>query len=268
MSPLLAIARRELEATILSPVGAVVAALFLACTSSVWFVLGPQIAGRGFVQGQPAALDLFFETALWTLALVAPAVSMRSVSEEVRAGTIEVLLTAPVRERTIILGKFIGAVAFLVVMLLPTGLLVVATELHGRPDLGAIASGYLGLLLVGSALLATGILASSLTGSQVMAFLLTLFTWLALLLVTIGLPILGGLAAAAESARLPGEGVPLILRAGRLTGIIAAEANPLVRVRTLLSGLVDTFSIAYFVLLTGTLLILADRSLALRRLTG
>lgn len=260
-----AIARRELETTILSPVGALVAALFLACTGTVYFVLAPQLVGRGFVQGQPASLALFFETALWTLVLVAPAISMRAISEEVRAGTLEILLTAPIRERTIIVGKFLGAMAFLAIMLLPSVLLVIAVERHGRPDYGEIIAGYLGLLLIGGSLLASGILASSLTGSQVMAFLLTVFGWLALLLVTVGLPILGGIAGTLAAAEADPTAVPLLLRVGRTAGFLAAEANPLVRVRTLLGGLLDSFSIVYFVIFVGACLFVADRNLAVRR---
>jgi len=264
----LAIARRELEATILSPTGAIVAALFLACTASVWFVLGPQLVGRGFVSGQPASLALFFETALWMLLLLTPAISMRAISEEVRSGTIEILLTAPVRERTIVAGKFLGAMAFLALVLLPTLVLVVAVERHGRPDYGEIAAGYLGLLLLGAALIASGLLASTLTASQVMAFLLTILAWLGLLLLTIGLPILGGLAAAAEAARGAGEAAAPLLELGRAVGAAAAEANPLVRVRTLLGGLLDSFSVAYFAILTAACLVLAGRGLAVRREAG
>lgn len=268
MRPTLAIARRELAATIGSPVGALVAALFLACTAAVWFVLGPQLVGRGFVSGQPASLTLFFETALWMLLLVTPAISMRAISEEVRSGTLEVLLTAPVTERTIIFGKFLGAMIVLTLILLPTLVLVAAVELHGRPDYGEIVAGYLGLLLLGAALVASGILASTLTGSQVMAFLLTILAWLGLLLLTIGLPILGGLAAAIAAARDPGEATRPLLQLGQMVGAAAAEANPLVRVRTLLGGLMDSFSVVYFIALTAACLAIAARGLSVRRVAG
>ncbi len=268
MRATLAIARRELAAIIGSPVGALVAGLFLACTGAVWFVLGPQLVGRGFVSGQPASLSLFFETALWMLLLLTPAISMRSISEEIRSGSLEVLLTAPVPERTIILGKFLGSLLVLVLILLPTLVLLVALERHGRPDYGEVAAGYLGLVLIGAALLASGILASTLTGSQVTAFLLTILAWLGLLLLTIGLPILGGLATAAEAALPPGEAPSVLLRIGRRIGEAAAEANPLVRVRTLLGGLLESFSVVYFLALTWACLAIASRGLAVRRITG
>ncbi|MBX3375033.1 MAG: ABC transporter permease subunit [Phycisphaeraceae bacterium] len=261
----LAIARRELRATLIAPIGAVVPAVFLLLSAVLYFVLAPALLGTGFRQGQPATLRLFFETSTWLLFIVAPAISMRAVSEEIRMGTLETLLTAPIHERSIIIGKFLGAFAFLVLLLAPTLLLVAAVALHGRPDFGEIGAGYLGLLLAGGAAVAVGILASTLTNSQALAFLSSIFFWVVLLLVTIGVPS----AAAALSDHLAAEvasGVPawferLLAAAARA----AASLNPVAQVRGFVVGLVDTHAVAFFLVLTAVALAMAVRSLELRR---
>ena len=289
MRAILAIAGRELRGSVFSPVGACIIAGFLALTGSIYFILGPQLNGIGFVQGQPATLTFFFNTSLWLLLIAAPAISMRLISEELRLGTLEVLLCAPINERQIIMGKFLGAFIFLVVLLLPTAAFVVAIEVHGRPDYGEIFAGYLGLLLIGSAVIASGLLASTVTASQVMAFLLTLFGWIGAVIAAIGLPRVGALAAtrlrtveatadeaspaATESVTVSADVAPdsvgtigtWLLEAATWVGRAAELTNPIGRVRTVLNGLIDSYSIAFFVLLTAFFLVAASRMLAFRR---
>ena len=134
MSRSLAIAGRELRAYFLSPTGYVVAALFLLLLGIVFIV-------RAFDQGQPASLRPVFDIGAWVLLFICPAISMRAISEERRLGTFEALMTCPVSETEVILGKFGAGVGLLCVILAPTALYVLALELYGRPDYGELASG-------------------------------------------------------------------------------------------------------------------------------
>jgi ABC-2 type transport system permease protein len=265
MSVTLVIARRELASFFRSPVGYVVTGLFLFFTALVFFGAAPVLVGSGFSQGQPASLRLFFQIGVWVFFVVGPAISMRTISEEVRLGTLESLMTAPITETQIILGKFLGSFGFLVTMLLPTVLFVVALEIHGRPDYGELLCGYLGLLLVGAAYVATGILASTLTSSQVLAFVSTIFFWLIVLLVTMVLPTLGALAEGLAGRPGNGPTVELMLRWFSDIAAFLAVGNPMTRVRGFVIGLVDTFNIIYFVSFTTVFLVASIKALGLRR---
>jgi ABC-2 type transport system permease protein len=174
---------------------------------------------------------------------------MRVISEELRLGTLEVLLTCPVRSTEVIVGKFAAALGFLVLLLAPTLLYVVALEVYGRPDYGELACGYLGVILAGSAFLASGVLASTLTASQVVAYLVTVLFWLLLLLTTSLLPHVELLPAAWRDAW-----------SGALFGL-----DPTLRLRGFAIGLVDTADVVYFCGLTILLLVASVRSLDARR---
>jgi len=162
------IALREYASLFRIPLGWIVVSLFLG-------VAGVVFSFAAIVPGQPATMRSFFELMWWLLAVIAPAISMRLFSEEMRTGTIEPLLTAPVSEFAVVMGKYGATVLFLLTLLAPTLLYVLALELLSRPDYGPILAGYLGVVLLGMLYLAVGCLASSLTASQPLAFLGTLF---------------------------------------------------------------------------------------------
>jgi len=265
VSATLALARRELLAYLLSPVGYIVTALFLFFTSLVYFAAAPLLMGSGFSQGQPASLRLFFQIGVWVLFVIAPAISMRTISEELRLGTIESLLTAPITETQIILGKFFGSLSFLVLMLLPTVLFVFALERYGRPDYGELLCGYLGLLLIGAAFLASGIFISTLTGSQVLAYIVTIFFWLILLLATMVLPYLASLAEGLAGRPDNSETLETLLAWLEGAARFLAVGNPRARVLDFINGLVDTFNIIYFLSFTILFLVAAIRALGARR---
>jgi ABC-2 type transport system permease protein len=107
-----------------------------------------------------------------TFAFIIPAVTMRLFSEEMNVGTYEILLTLPVTFRDIIVGKFLAAVAFVAILLLPTIFYAISTALLGKLDWGPVIGGYIGALLLGAAFCAIGLLASSLTRNQVIAFII------------------------------------------------------------------------------------------------
>ncbi|HUU31695.1 MAG TPA: ABC transporter permease, partial [Phycisphaerae bacterium] len=165
--------RRELSAYFVSPIAYVAMALFLLLVffvSLLWFGI--------FRPGQPAQMHYVFSVMTFVLILVVPALTMRSVAEERSSGTIETLLTAPITDFQVVIAKFLGCWLFYLAMLAPTALYVVVLAAFGNPDYGPILGGYLGLVLLGAMYVAIGILASSLTKTQVIAFVVALFTLL------------------------------------------------------------------------------------------
>jgi len=167
MHKTLTIAKRELTALFFSPIAYVVLALFgLGVTLMFFASFGP---------GQPATMRTTFEGVVWLMILLVPAISMRLVSEELASGTVEPLMTAPVTDTQVIVGKWLGALTFFAVLLLPVAILIAVLEMTADPDWGPILTGLLGLLLVGGLYLAIGTFASSLTENQIIAFILTVF---------------------------------------------------------------------------------------------
>jgi ABC-2 type transport system permease protein len=177
------VAKRELYATLASPVAYGVAAAFLLLCGV--FYIG------GMAQFQDANLQSLFASLSIVLLLLAPLLTMRLLARERDQGTIELLLTAPLRDWEIVLGKFLAAYLFYLAMLALTGLYVPVVVLYGTPDLGVIGAGYLGLALLGAALLALGTFTSSLTRSQVVAAVLGVGIGLVLWLLEAISPVLG-----------------------------------------------------------------------------
>ncbi len=168
-----AIMQRELMSLFFSPIGYIVIAGFLLITgaSVLW--------SESFAPGKPATLrDVFFWTP-WFLTVIVPAITMRSISEEYRSGTIEKLMTAPLSDGQMVLGKYLASVLFYIIMLVPTLIYLVLMEAYGSPDWGASLTAYLGLVLIGLAFTAFGLFASSLTSNQIVAWILG---WVPLLL--------------------------------------------------------------------------------------
>jgi ABC-2 type transport system permease protein len=184
----LVIARRELAAYFLSPVSYLVLTLFLLVEGySFWLFLALLNAHPG---RHGAVLQYFFGgTILFWLFIMflAAVITMRLVAEERRAGTLEPLQTAPVADASIIVGKFLGALAFYASLWLPTLLYVVVlaalAPAGAAPDLGPVAAGYFGTLLVSSSALALGLFFSTLTRNQILAAVLSFVTLAMLLLV-------------------------------------------------------------------------------------
>lgn len=161
------IAKRELMGLFFSPIAYVVLGLF-ALGTTLFFL-------QGFGAGQPAQLRPTLEPVVWIMIFLVPAISMRLLSEEYRSGTIEVMMTSPISDTQMVLGKWLGAMGFYLVLLLPLVLLTLVLEWYGQPDYGPIVSGMLGLMLVGGLYLAIGVFASSATQNQIIAFLLAVF---------------------------------------------------------------------------------------------
>jgi len=180
MSPALIIAKREFRSYFDSPLAYVVICLSLLVLG-VWVFLGP----GHFWQVDQATLRAVFEALPWGLVLlIVPVVSMRLIAEEKRSGTLEMLITLPVKDSEVILGKFLGALGLVLVFVAMTALypiLMFKWPWHlGALDTGPVWSGYLGLALMSTAAVAVGLMISSLTESQVIAFFVTFLVLAAL----------------------------------------------------------------------------------------
>ena len=184
MRTVLILTRREVASYFVSPIAYVAMVLFLLVAGILF--AAPYIGA--FQPGNPAAMTQTFGIVSFILLLAVPILTMRSLAEERRSGTLETLLTAPVTDTQVVLGKFLGCWAFYLVMVAPTLLYVVALKAFGNPDLGPVASGYLGLVLLGALYVAVGLFASSLTHNQVIA---AVVAFVILLLLTLLGPIGG-----------------------------------------------------------------------------
>ena len=170
----MAILKRELLAFFFSPLAYVVAALLLLVNGAVFWLIVSYLNDPRAGIGAP--LELFFgQTVFFWLVLlfVAPVVTMRLLSEERRSGTIEVLMTAPVTEAKVVVGKYLAALIFFLFLWLPTVVYAVILSIYSEVDWGPVASGYVGIVGIGALLLAAGVLASALTRSQLVAAVLT-----------------------------------------------------------------------------------------------
>ena len=157
------ISRRELSSYFYSPIAYVAMTLFLLATGFLFW--------SDFQPGQIAAMRSLFEWMVWLLVFVIPVLCMGLMAQEWASGTVETLMTAPLSETDVILGKFLGSLAFFMVLLLPTLVYVALLGMYSRPgfDYGPIFSGYVGIILVGALFIAIGLFCSSLTKSQVVA---------------------------------------------------------------------------------------------------
>jgi ABC-2 type transport system permease protein len=174
MQKILAIVRRELIAYFSSPLAYIVLAAFLLMQGYIFYLIVSFLNSPGTQAMTP--LQLFFGGTLffWLFLLfVVPVITMRLVAEERRSGTIEVLLTSPLSEAQVIAGKFIAALSFYIVLWLPTLLYVLILKQNSTIDLGPVASGYLGVFLLGWAFLGVGLFTSTLTNNQLIAAILS-----------------------------------------------------------------------------------------------
>ena len=164
MKGLFVVARREIRSYFDSPVGYVVLTLFLLLSG--WF-----FSNSLFLQGVASVRTLFDMTVVFFMFFV-PAITMGTFAEERRAGTIELLLTMPVRDWQVIAGKLIAAFGLLLTAIVLTLVYVVTVANLGDIDGGATFGGYLGMALLGLACASIGIFASSLTKNQIVAFII------------------------------------------------------------------------------------------------
>lgn len=191
MRNIFTIARKELRMIFISPIAyAVALAIFLI----MGVLFYSNILGAAFQQVAPA-----IQVILGPLATIflfsSPAITMRSIADEQRSGTMELLLTAPVRDYEFVIGKWLGAVAFITIILAATWVYPIILNNIVDPgiDQGVLVSGYLGLFLLLSAFLAIGTAVSSLFNNQIAAFFLTLGILLVLWMISYPAQVMGAM---------------------------------------------------------------------------
>ncbi|UAB80890.1 gliding motility-associated ABC transporter permease subunit GldF [Marixanthomonas sp. SCSIO 43207] len=173
---MIALIKREISAFFASTIGYLVIAVFLVINGLfLWVFKGDyNILDAGF-----ADLASFFELAPWVLLFLIPAVTMRSFSDELKMGTLELLVTKPISLKNIVLGKYIGAVLLILIALLPTVLYIVTISQLGNPagnwDVGSTIGSYIGLFFLVLAYTAVGVFSSTLSHNQIVAFIISVF---------------------------------------------------------------------------------------------
>ncbi len=171
------ISKREFKNYFVSPVAYIVIGVFLIVVG--WFFFS-----TFFIYNQ-ASLRKLFDLFPYVLAFIIPAITMRLFAEEKSQGTIETLKTLPFNDTEIVLGKFLGAFLFSLVMLLPTVSYAIFVSLMGDLDLGAVFGGYFGSILLIASFVAIGVFSSSITKNQVVSFIIaTLISYFLVLLKT------------------------------------------------------------------------------------
>jgi ABC-2 type transport system permease protein len=160
------IALKELKSYLGSPMAYIVTAVFLALSGSFFAAYLAETAYSD------TSIKGFLDAGQLLILLFAAVLTMRLIAEERKLGTWELLLTAPARDLEIVLGKFAGSLAVLTAMLALTLYYPILLIVLGDPDLGPIATSYLGLFLLGSAALAIGLFTSSVTSNQIVSAVL------------------------------------------------------------------------------------------------
>ena len=198
MKSVLAIFRKEMQLYFVSPIAYAVVGVFLVLTGYLFqAILGLEIersyqmAMQAMRYGRPAEMDVpgavmqqYIGLIATILLFLTPMMTMGVYAEERKRGTMELLMTSPITDLQIVLGKFLASLALLVIMLLPTALqLIVLFQVSDpAPPWRVLVAGYIGILLLGSALVAIGTFVSSLTENQIIAavgtFGLSLILWL------------------------------------------------------------------------------------------
>lgn len=172
MKAFLALLKKEEMALFTSPIAYVVMSAFLV-------IMGYTFTLTLFLTHVPTLVHLFLQIYVLFL-LTVPIITMRLVAEERRLRTLEMLLTSPLTEASVILAKFLASVSLIVVMLLLSYTYALTLAVLGAPDWGPIYSGYVGLFLLGAALVAIGLMTSSMVSNQIIAALLSLSIFLLL----------------------------------------------------------------------------------------
>ena len=229
------IAWKETRAYFTTPTAYIVGAMFLVLTG-IFFVFDMT---RPFAE---ASVRNFVSWASLFIMFLAPLLTMRLLAEEQKLGTLELLLTAPVQDWEVVLGKYIASFIALMVTIIFTLYYVALLYVFATPDTGPIVSAYFGLVLYGMAALAIGLMASSLSGNQIVA-------------AVVGIGILLTLSFIDRIASIV-EGVA----ADVLNGIsMNAHFTDFAR------GVIDTSHIVYYISMAAVFLFIAVRSLETRR---
>ena len=235
------IAWKEIRAYFSSPTAYVVALIFSALTG-YFFVRSVDMAIGGANFPEASLRDLLRNMSIFILPWLAPVLTMRLLAEEQKIGTIELLLTSPVRDWKVVLGKYFACMVFYLAALALTLWYVIMLVWRGNPEPGPLLSGYLGIILYGGAGISVGLLASSLTSNQIVAAVVSLGVLVLLSFLELG--------------------------AEQVTGVlstIVAQLGMTTHFDDFVRGVVDTSNVVYYLSVIGISLFLATRSLETRR---
>lgn len=228
------IALREFKSYLASPMAYVVTGIFLMLTG-FFFQNSSSTYSETSISG-------FLVWGSILLLLLAAVLTMRLLAEEKKMGTLELLLTAPVRDSEIIVGKFLGSLGILTVMLALTFYYPLLLWMFGDPDWGPIATGYLGLFLLGCTSLAVGLFASSLTSNQIVSAVVA-----------------GGILCALWFLSMAADLLPEAM--GEAIGYLSLYYH----FPDFMRGVIDTRGVIYYLSITVLFLFLAIRSIESNR---
>jgi ABC-2 type transport system permease protein len=177
---MLALYLKEIKSFLSSIIGYVFILIYLISSGLFHWVIS---YNTNLLEGVEADLIPFFNLSPVIFLILIPAITMRSIAEERRTGTIELLFTRPISDIQLLFGKYLAAVTLLLIAILPTLFYYFTMYYLGSPvgiiDTGATLTSYIGLILLGSTFISIGIFASSITSSQIVAFILSMFLcWL------------------------------------------------------------------------------------------
>ena len=164
MNAALTIAKREIRTYFNSPIAYIVVTVFMLLAGYLFF-------GSLFIE-QQAELRSYFNLMPLLLSFIVPAMAMRLIAEEKGSGSLEMLITMPVRDWQVIVGKFLGGMTLLATLVGLTIFYAVTVALGGPLDRGPAIGGYLGVLLMGGAYMAIGVMASTFSRNQIVAFII------------------------------------------------------------------------------------------------
>lgn len=234
MQNTLHIARRQFTSYFNSPIAYIVVCVILLITG---FFFWQQF----FLDGR-ATVRVMWTWLTWCMVVGAPALSMGLIAEEKGSGTIELLLTLPVQDWEVILGKYLGVLALYGVLLLITLPYPLSVQTLGDLDWGQVFTGYLGMFLQGAAMLALGLVASAFTDSQIIAFFVALLLCFVLAVVDKVLPLLPASIS-------------------NLAEWLSFDFHR----QSMARGVIDTRDLSFFVTAIGLPLLIAFRTLESRR---
>jgi ABC-type transport system involved in multi-copper enzyme maturation permease subunit/ABC-type uncharacterized transport system involved in gliding motility auxiliary subunit len=237
MSPVWTVARREVRALFDQPTGYVLLVVFLALNSFMFF--------RNAYLTSTASLRPMLDLLPWVLLFFAPAVTMRSLAEDTRSGLLEIVLAQPLSEAELVLGKYLGALLVLLLALASTLFIPLGLALGGDLAAGPVAAQYAGAALLAAGFAGVGVWASSLSRSQITAFILGVSVMFVLILVGLD-PLLVGLPPA--------------------LGAVAANLGVLSHFQAIGRGVLDLRDVLYFLSLAAVFLSLAYAVVLRRRL--
>ena len=239
MNSIWTIAKREFRTFFDSLAAYILLVVFLGLSGFFTWLFGSDI----FFIGQ-ATLMPFFSIAYWTLFFFIPALTMKMLAEEKKSGTLELLLTKPVTDWQVVVGKFLAVLMLIGVALLLTLPYYISVSYLGPIDHGAVITGYFGMILMSMTFISIGLFASSITNNQIVAFLLALFIGVFFLII-------------------------FDVLASSFTGPIAYFFNYLslsTHYESVSRGVIDSKDLVYFLSITATGLLLADTVLSKRNI--